>query len=545
MTISNLRYKLNRKKENRGNLWDRFMAVLASANLALVLFDMSYIPLRDFWLQGRIQYNIKFGLIKTTIPEKPLIIPTFGITKYYDRVKAIEGHYDTDRYLELVASFNREIDFITQQAEGYVAEDLAGSQTSLLSKIDSEIANYINNNLSLTRREKLNNILADLRDESKNIIDTNPFQIANKTGTLEKIKNRMRVRIFDTRDASSTKAFQTFWTLEYLTKNGIWQQRFFFEDRIVPLIETNYYRPLGENGQPVDYFGLIDFLFFPLFAFDFSLRILLIHRRYSGVTLFDAVLWRWYDLFLFIPVFRWLRIIPVTIRLNQAKLIDLSEIIKQTRQGFVANIAEDLTEIVVVRLINQVQEGIRQGEITKFLNRENVKEYIDLNNTNETAEIAKIIAKVFVERVIPKLKPDVEAILKYSIEKVIHQSPAYQQLKILPGMEILQSNLVEQLISQTYQTFSDTLNGFLAADPEFDRLLGNLVNNFNQTWGEQIQTKESLKKIEILAIDLLEEIKVNYVENLSQEDIEQILEQTRKLHENGRNIPKLKSAKLE
>ncbi len=545
MTISNLRYKLNKKKENRGNLWDRFMAILASANLALVLFDMSYVPLRDFWLQGRIQYSIKFGLIKTTIPEKPLIIPTFGITKYYDQVKAIEGHDDTDRYLELVAAFNREIDFITQQAEGYSAEDLAGTKSSLLSKIDSEIANYINYNLSVTRRERIREILANLRVESKETIDKNPFQIANKTGTLEKIKNRMRVHIFDDESASSTKAFQTFWTLEYLTENGVWKQRFFFQDRIVPLIETNYYRPVGENGQPVDYFGLIDFLFFPLFAFDFSLRILLIHRRYSGVTLFDAVLWRWYDLFLFIPVFRWLRIIPVTIRLNRAKLIDLSEIIKQTRQGFVANIAEDLTEIVVVRLINQVQEGIRQGEITKFLNRENVKEYIDLNNTNETAEIAKIIAKVFVERVIPKLKPDVEAILKYSIEKVIHQSPAYQQLKILPGMEILQSNLVDRLISQTYQTFADTLNGFLAADPEFDRLLGNLVNNFNQTWGEQIQTKESLKKIEILAIDLLEEIKVNYVENLSQEDIEQILEQTRKLHENGRNIPKLKSAKLE
>ncbi|MDJ0724122.1 MAG: hypothetical protein QNJ38_03325 [Prochloraceae cyanobacterium] len=545
MTISNLRYKLNKKKENRGNLWDRFMAILASANLALVLFDMSYVPLRDFWLQGRIQYSIKFGLIKTTIPEKPLIIPTFGITKYYDQVKAIEGHDDTDRYLELVAAFNREIDFITQQAEGYSAEDLAGTKSSLLSKIDSEIANYINYNLSVTRRERIREILANLRVESKETIDKNPFQIANKTGTLEKIKNRMRVHIFDDESASSTKAFQTFWTLEYLTENGVWKQRFFFQDRIVPLIETNYYRPVGENGQPVDYFGLIDFLFFPLFAFDFSLRILLIHRRYSGVTLFDAVLWRWYDLFLFIPVFRWLRIIPVTIRLNRAKLIDLSEIIKQTRQGFVANIAEDLTEIVVVRLINQVQEGIRQGEITKFLNRENVKEYIDLNNTNETAEIAKIIAKVFVERVIPKLKPDVEAILKYSIEKVIHQSPAYQQLKILPGMEILQSNLVDRLISQTYQTFADTLNGFLAADPEFDRLLGNLVNNFNQTWGEQIQTKESLKKIEILAIDLLEEIKVNYVENLSQEDIEQILEQTRKLHESGRNIPKLKSAKLE
>lgn len=547
MTISSLRYKLKKKKSDRGNLWDRFMAILASANLALVLFDLSYVPLRDFWLQGRIQYDIKFGLIKAKIPEEPIIIPTFGITEYYDRVKAIEPYRDTEQYLKLVEDFNEEIDLITRQAQGYTAADLQGiekTNPSLLGKIDREIADYINKNISPTRREKLQKMLANLQVESENIIDDNPFQVANKTGTLEKIKNQMRLHIFEKEDASSTRAFQRFWTLDYLLENGIWKQRFFFEEDITPLISRNYYRPVGENGQPVDYFGLIDFLFFPLFAFDFLLRIWLIRRRHNGITLFDAVLWRWYDLFLFIPVFRWLRIIPVTIRLDRAKLIDLSEIVKQTRQGFVANIAEDLTEIIVIRILNQVQSAIREGEVTKFLESKNVREYIDLNNTNEVAEIAKIIAEVFIVQVIPQIKPDVEAILKYSIEKAIHQSPAYRQLEKLPGMEQLQHNLVEQLIKQTYQTFSDTLKGFLEEDPDFDRLLDNLVNNFSKIWSKQIQTKESLQKIELLAIDLLEEIKVNYVERLSQEDIEEIIEQTRILHQGDRNIPQLKSARF-
>lgn len=547
MTISSLRYKLKKKKSDRGNLWDRFMAILASANLALVLFDLSYVPLRDFWLQGRIQYDIKFGLIKTKIPQEPIIIPTFGITEYYDRVKAIEPYRDTEQYLKLVEDFNEEIDLITRQAQGYTAADLQGiekTNPSLLGKIDREIADYINKNISPIRREKLAEMLANLQLESENIIEDNPFQVANKTGTLEKIKNKMRLHIFETEDASSTRAFQRFWTLDYLLENGIWKQQFFFEEEITPLISRNYYRPVGENGQPVDYFGLLDFLFFPLFAFDFLLRIFLIRRRHTGITLFDAVLWRWYDLFLFIPVFRWLRIIPVTIRLDRAKLIDLSEIVKQTRQGFVANIAEDLTEIVVVRVLNQVQSAIREGEVTKILERKNVREYIDLNNTNEVAEITKIIAEVFILQVIPQIRPDIEAILKYTIEKAIHQSPAYRQLEKLPGMEQLQNNLVEQLIKQTYQTFSDTLKGFLEEDPDFERLLDNLVNNFSKIWSKQIQTKESLQKIELLAIDLLEEIKVNYVESLSQEDIEEIIEQTRILHQGDRNIPQLKSARF-
>ncbi|WP_206740328.1 hypothetical protein, partial [Anaplasma marginale] len=68
----------------------------------------------------------------------------------------------------------------------------------------------------------------------------------------------------------------------------------------------------------------------------------------------------------------------------------------------------------------------------------------------------------------------------------------------------MQNNLVEELVKQTYQAFSDTLNGFLEKDADFDRLLDNLVNNFTKTWSKEIQTSESIAKIEHLAIDLLE-----------------------------------------
>ena len=31
--------------------WDQTVAMIAAANLAWVLFDVSYVPLRNFWLQ--------------------------------------------------------------------------------------------------------------------------------------------------------------------------------------------------------------------------------------------------------------------------------------------------------------------------------------------------------------------------------------------------------------------------------------------------------------------------------------------------------------
>ena len=55
-----------------------------------------------------------------------------------------------------------------------------------------------------------------------------------------------------------------------------------------------------------------------------------------------------------------------------------------------------------------------------------------------------------------------------------------------------------------------------------------------QSFLAEIQDKPSLKNIESLLIDLLEEVKVNYVSRLSEEDVEQILEQTRNLRKISR-----------
>ncbi|MGB3636596.1 MAG: hypothetical protein WBA39_03255, partial [Rivularia sp. (in: cyanobacteria)] len=62
----------------KGNWWKNFIAVVAVINLVLVLFNFSYIPLRDVYLKH---------------------IP--AITAY-DSVKSIEPHPVTQRYLNTV-----------------------------------------------------------------------------------------------------------------------------------------------------------------------------------------------------------------------------------------------------------------------------------------------------------------------------------------------------------------------------------------------------------------------------------------------------------
>ncbi len=489
--MSSLQKLTRRTSRVRRNLWfERVMAILAAVNLLLVLFDLSYVPLRDFWLQGKVKI-LGFTLGSVKFPGFTLAIPLPPVTKWYDSIKAIEPYRDTQQYLQRVDELQSEI-----------------SQTGV-------------------RSPQVEVILQDLRRRSVEMIDTNPFQLANKTGTLEKIKNRMRDHVFSSKDASSKESFRRFWSQDYLATTGREQGLGFFNREIRPLFETNYYRPIGENGEFVNRFGIIDFPFFILFSLEFLARTWLISRRHLGVSWRDAMLWRWYDIFLLLPVFRWLRIIPVTIRLSQAELLDLDRVQRQISQGFVASIAEDLTEVVVIRVINQAQSSIRDGDIARWLSQREVRPYIDLNYTDEVAALTTLMMQLTVYQVLPKIRPDIEALLQHHLEKILNQSPTYLGLQKVPGMEQLQHELIGRLVKEISQTVYEGINTAMEEDPIGDQLFRNLIQHLSEALGSEIQGKQTLQKIQSLLTDLLEEIKVNYVERLSKEDLEAVLEQTR------------------
>lgn len=474
------------------------MALLAVINVTIVAFDLSYVPLRDFWLSGRvtlggidtayIQYE---GIALDLLPKN---VSEF-VTRY-DAVKGIIPNRDTEEYLAKVERLEQEI---------------------IVNGVDTPIANAL---------------LGDLRRRSIEIIQTDPFSEANKTGNLERIKNRMRSHLPNKNNSAKT-SFWRFWTPAYFQGKAV-EELTFFNAEIKPLFETNYYRLIGENGGYVDYFGLIDFPFGAIFALEFLARTWFISRRRIGVSWLDAMLWRWYDVFFLLPFWRWLRVIPVTVRLSHARIINLISIQRQISQGLVAGIAEDVTEVVIIRLIDQIQASIRKGDIGRLLSQQTTNPYIDINNTNETAEIFRILAKVLADRVLPAIQPEAETLLQYSVDKALKQSPAYRGIQLLPGGDRTITTLSHRLVSQTYTAFSTALQAALEEDEQFDRLLDSLVSNIGKSVSSELQAQQSLNKIEILLIDLLEEVKINYVERLSQEDIEDILEQTRSLRQTAR-----------
>ncbi|MEB3178817.1 MAG: hypothetical protein VKL59_07305 [Nostocaceae cyanobacterium] len=461
-----------RKSSPRPNLWfERLMAILATLNLGLVLFDISYVPWRDFYYRN--------------FPK---------LTQVYDPVKGIEPHRDTDKYLQTVNKLQEQVD------------------------------------LTGIKSPQVEALLQELQNQSVEMIDSNPFAAANKSGTLEKIKNRMRDHI---NQESAKQSFRIFWSQQNLEANK-WQKEIaFFDKEIRPLIAINYFRRIGENSELIDNFWLIDIPFIAIFALELLGHSYYIKRRYAGFNWLDAALWRWYDVLLLIPFWRWLRVIPVAVRLDQAKLISLHHLRQQIHRGVVASFAEELTEIVVVRVINQIQDSIQRGELINWLfQKDSQRPYIDINNINEVEALAGLLVKTTVYNVLPKIQPELIAILRHNIDTAFNQSPGYRNLENLPGVGHLQKQLKNQLSEQiATQVTTGVYSALVSAveDPVAAKLSSKLMERFSDALAEELKQKHTVSTIQNLLSDFLEEVKLNYVQRLSQEDLEKVLEQTRQL----------------
>ncbi|MGB3615994.1 MAG: hypothetical protein WBA10_19535, partial [Elainellaceae cyanobacterium] len=268
---------MKRPPKARRNRWfEKIMAAIALVNFGLVAFDYSYVPLRDYYLR---------------------FFPEF--TRWYGgKFKGMEPERVTAAYLKRV-----------EDLEQQVVEDGISSPA-------------------------VQQLLSDLQTRSEAIIDENPFELADKTGALERIKTRIRDRVGDATNQefeSSKDAFETFWSQGYLSQQDYTEEIGFFNSEIRPLFEANYYRSIdsplfGLSGIPTDRFILIDIWFIGIFAVEFLARTWWLQRRYSDTSWLDTMMWRWYDIFLLIPFWRWLRAIPVITRINQSNLIDLDPI---------------------------------------------------------------------------------------------------------------------------------------------------------------------------------------------------------------------------
>lgn len=423
------------------------MAIIAAIGFMVSIFDLTYIPCRDFYFRN---------------------LPS--IVRTYDRFKGIQPNRETERYLNAVEQLKTTVE----------QTRLASPQTQ--------------------------SWLQELDTLSVSMIQNNPFQVAGKTGNLEKIKNDIRDRV---RNQSAKGAFAIFWSQEYLTKAGWDREIQFFDKTIKPLIVTNYYRRLNESGNYVDDFWQIDIIFIGIFAGELLGRLYFIRRHNRQLSWQQAVIRRWYDLILLLPFVQFLRIIPVIIRFQQAKLINLDLVKSELNRLFVGQIVNELTEGVIIQALHQTQGAIRDGQITRLIRSYLNTPHIDLNNINEIEVLIELMLEIVVYRVLPKVQPDLEAILRHLFQKALSESPAYRNLQMLPGIGEMPAQAIDRVVKEVSASLYTALTKVLE-DPQTSSLSRRLAENLNKSIGDEMQRGQTIVKIESLLYDLIEEIKVTY-----------------------------------
>jgi hypothetical protein len=464
-------------------IWDRFVAVWAGVNLLWVAFDLSYVPLRTFWLQRNLH----------PIPSVPLVVPLPflpDITPWVDPVKGIEPHRETQAYLRQFQQLDRAL----QTAPP------AGSQALLERQV------------ALTAQ----------------LIDANPFLASGQSGTLEKIKNRLRQRA--DRD-SAREAAARLLSVEWLARHPWQQERLFWQQQVLPLVATNYWRSIDENARPTDHAWRIDLLLFQwVFALDILQRVVRLRRRIPGLTWRDALLRRWFDLPLLLPFWRWLRLGPALERLQSARLINLEPLRAVVSRGVVALLALELFEVLALQLLDGLQGLVRSPRWPqRFRALRSHQSVPRSEEERELVELVRIWAPLLLSQVAPRLAPELQNLLGYGLRQSLDRTVVPAPLRQLRPLLQVESGISRQLAGGMVDSLLDlsrsTGERLSQRDDRQLELLQRFIDRFWDELALSLETGPELQRSQELICALIEGVKGTYLSQINRSSIAALIQE--------------------
>jgi len=466
--------------------WDRFVALWAALNLAWVGFDLTYVQLRTFWLQRNLY----------PLPSVPLVLPLQvipDITPWVDPIKGIEPHRETEAYLAAFAQLDQAL--------------LALPQGRMPDALQSQL---------LRRQIQL----------SEQLIDGNPFEASGASGTLEKIKNRLRQRA----DVDSAKlAANRLLAPGLIARQGWSGERRFWQEQVLPLVATNYWRSIDENGRPTDHFWRYDLLLFQsVFALDILLRVIRLRRRLSGLSWGEALLRRWTDLPLLLPFWRPLRLVPVLERLQSSGLINIEPLRAVISRAVVALLAVELFEVLALQLIDGLQGLIRSrrwpGRIRALRSHQSVS-----SDGRELVELIRIWAPLLLARVAPRLAPELQGVLGHALQQSLQTMMVPPPLRRLQPLLQMEQGLSRQLAGGMVDSLVDltrsTGERLARRDDQQLELLQACIDRFWEELAAALEQGPALEQSQRLLCALLEEFKRTYLTQISRAGITSLIDE--------------------
>ena len=456
------------------NHWDRAVALWAALNLALVVFDSTYMPLRTFWLQRNL----------TPLPQVPLVVPLTilpDITPWYDPVKGIEPHRETQAYLQ---AFDR------------LDQALLGGSTPA--------------STAALRRRQVELTVAMLNE--------NPFAASGNSGTLEKIKNRLRQRAGQ---ESAQQAADRLLSDAWLQQRSWQQERRFWRQQVLPLVATSYWRAIDDNGRPTDHFWRIDLLLFQsVFALDILLRMLRLRRRFPGLSWRDALLRRWVDLPLLLPFWRVLRVMPVVERLSQARLINVEPLRAAVSRAVVSLLALELFEVLALQLVDGTQSLIRSPQWPRWIRGLRSHQSVLGVEDQQLLELVRLWGPLVLGQVAPRLAPELQSLLGHALQRSLQE---------VPGGAILPTGLSRQLAVGMVDSLLDLSRGtaqrLARSDERQAELLQQATDRLLEELAAALEQAGTLERSQELLCSLLQQVKLNYIGQVNRAGIDALMDE--------------------
>jgi len=446
------------------------VALWASVNLLWVGFDLTYVPLRTFWLQRTLY----------PFPSLPLALPLTllpSITPYYDPIKGIEPHRQTQAYL---AAF--------RQLDQQLLRDPAAPAAQVL------------------RRRQL-----ALTDQ---IIDDNPFLVSGQSGSLETVKNRLRQRAgLDSAKLSNARLLSVDWLQRHP-----WQgERRFWQQQVLPLIETCYWRSIDETGHPTDHFWWYDLVLFQgVFVLDIGLRVLRLRRRLPGLGWRDALLRRWIDLPLLLPIWRWARLLPVVERLSGAGLINIEPLRAVVSRAVVSLLALELFEVLALQLVDGTQSLIRSPQWPRWIRNLRSHQRANLADGGDLVELLRLWGPMVLGQVAPRLSPELQAVLSHALQQSFRGGAMGAQLS---------SQLSAAVVDSLLDLSRSTGKRLSQPDNRQVELLLRFADRFLDELGGALEAGSTLERSQQLLCSLLQDLKLTYLAQVNRAGIDALMDE--------------------
>ncbi len=397
------RWRLLRRSLTRGVVWDLFMVYLALVNLGLILFDLTYLWLRPFYLS-----------------RLPIV------TRIYDPVKGIEPEPVTRAYLDLV--------------------DRLSDQVTVASS-----------------SRAVNQTLAELVDLSAEIIDDNPFE---RSG-LERNRIRLffgfqhelaREGVPGVDEMEALELARIYWS-RVPAPERLASRIAYFDSQLAPLLEVNYFRRYSPSGDLTDHFWRLDLPFLTIFIIEFFTRWYLAVRRRTYPRWFFFPIFNWYDLLGIVPLkefrlFRLFRIVSIYVRLSRSEhSIVGADPFSRLVKYFANIITEEISDMVALRILNETQEELQQGT-----HRRIIRTVAATHRDALARQLARQSGRLASN---PEVRRRARGFLDANLEQAIASADA---LRRLPIPDFLLQPLVEVVGRALFDALADTLAATLSTE---------------------------------------------------------------------------------